>query len=159
MNNKNYINKSWQDTIDGSTFKVENPFTEEIIKRGFSKIDQGAYKLVYSKNRLGYSLITFLFNLLNHTKFTDIYSGYLIFRRENINPNKLRGCSHLPAQSELTRIILFTPFCLQLSICFFTPNASTLAGPVRSIDGLAPVAIINPSQPFIAVLILSELLY
>ena len=29
-------------------------FTEEIIKRGFSKIDQGAYKLVYSKNRLGY---------------------------------------------------------------------------------------------------------
>ena len=44
----------------------------------------------YSKNRLGNSLITFLFNLLNHTKFTDIYSGYLIFRRENINPNKLR---------------------------------------------------------------------
>ena len=31
MNNKNYINKSWQDTIDGSTFKVENPFKEEII--------------------------------------------------------------------------------------------------------------------------------
>ena len=29
-------------------------FTEEITKRGFSKIDQGAYKLVYSKNRLGY---------------------------------------------------------------------------------------------------------
>lgn len=44
----------------------------------------------YSKNRLGNNLITFLFNLLNHTKFTDIYSGYLIFKRENINPNKLR---------------------------------------------------------------------
>ena len=29
-------------------------FTEELIKRGFSKIDQGAYKLVYSKNRLSY---------------------------------------------------------------------------------------------------------
>ena len=29
-------------------------FQKEIIKRGFSKIDQGAYKLVYSKNRLGY---------------------------------------------------------------------------------------------------------
>ena len=29
-------------------------FTEEILKRGFSKIDQGAYKIVYSKNRLGY---------------------------------------------------------------------------------------------------------
>lgn len=44
----------------------------------------------YSKNRLGNNLITFLFNLLNHTKFTDIYSGYLIFKRENINPNRLR---------------------------------------------------------------------
>ena len=31
MNNKNYINKSWHDANDGSTFKVENPFTEEII--------------------------------------------------------------------------------------------------------------------------------
>ena len=31
MNNKNYINKSWQDAKDGSTLKVENPFTEEII--------------------------------------------------------------------------------------------------------------------------------
>ena len=31
MNNKNYINKSWHDANDGSTFKVENPFTEKII--------------------------------------------------------------------------------------------------------------------------------
>ena len=29
-------------------------FRGEIIKRGFSKIDEGAYKLVYSKNKLGY---------------------------------------------------------------------------------------------------------
>jgi hypothetical protein len=29
-------------------------FASELIKRGFSKIDQGAYKLVYSKNRLSY---------------------------------------------------------------------------------------------------------
>ena len=44
----------------------------------------------YSKNRMGNNVITFLFNLLNHTTFTDIYSGYLIFRRSNITPNKLR---------------------------------------------------------------------
>jgi len=31
MNNKNYINKSWHNASDGSMFKVENPFTEEII--------------------------------------------------------------------------------------------------------------------------------
>ena len=44
----------------------------------------------YSRNRIGNNFITFLFNLLNHTTFTDIYSGYLIFRRSNITPNKLR---------------------------------------------------------------------
>ena len=44
----------------------------------------------YSKNRIGNNFITFLFNLLNRTSFTDIYSGYLIFRRLNIAPNKLR---------------------------------------------------------------------
>jgi len=44
----------------------------------------------YSKNRIGNNFITWLFNLLNHTTFTDIYSGYLIFRRSNIVPNKLR---------------------------------------------------------------------
>jgi glycosyltransferase involved in cell wall biosynthesis len=44
----------------------------------------------YSKNRIGNNFITWLFNLLNHTTFTDIYSGYLIFRRSNIAPNKLR---------------------------------------------------------------------
>ena len=44
----------------------------------------------YSKNRIGNNFITWLFNLLNHTTFTDIYSGYIIFRRSNIVPNKLR---------------------------------------------------------------------
>ena len=44
----------------------------------------------YSKNKIGNNFITWLFNLLNHTTFTDIYSGYLIFRRSNIAPNKLR---------------------------------------------------------------------
>ena len=44
----------------------------------------------YSKNRIGNNFITTLFNLLNRTKFSDIYSGYLIFRRSNIDPMKLR---------------------------------------------------------------------
>lgn len=44
----------------------------------------------YSKNRIGNNFITSLFNLLNHTTFSDIYSGYLIFRRSNITPNSLR---------------------------------------------------------------------
>ena len=31
MNQKNYINNQWLDANDGSTFDVENPFTEKII--------------------------------------------------------------------------------------------------------------------------------
>ncbi len=31
MKYKNYINNEWVDARDGSTFDVENPFTEEII--------------------------------------------------------------------------------------------------------------------------------
>ena len=44
----------------------------------------------YARNRIGNNFITSLFNLLNNTTFTDIYSGYLIFRRANIIPSKLR---------------------------------------------------------------------
>lgn len=31
MNQQNYINNEWKDALDGSTFDVENPFTEETI--------------------------------------------------------------------------------------------------------------------------------
>ena len=31
-----------------------NSFTNEIKKKGFQKIGEGAYKLIYSKNKLGY---------------------------------------------------------------------------------------------------------
>ena len=31
VNNKNYINNDWVDALDGKTFEVENPYTEEII--------------------------------------------------------------------------------------------------------------------------------
>ena len=31
VKNKNYINNKWVDAIDGETFDIENPFTEQII--------------------------------------------------------------------------------------------------------------------------------
>ena len=40
------------------------------------------------------------------------------------------------------------PTLLQLSNCLYTPNASTFAGPVRSNDALAPVAITKASISF-----------
>ena len=33
MQNKNYIDNTWVDALDGKTFDVENPFTEETISK------------------------------------------------------------------------------------------------------------------------------
>ena len=47
----------------------------------------------YFFHKLGNKLITFLFNLLYNSTFTDIYSCYLCFKRELIDPNKLKSNS------------------------------------------------------------------
>lgn len=43
----------------------------------------------YFWHKLGNGCITLLFNLLNNTTFTDVYSGYLLFRRDLLAPGEL----------------------------------------------------------------------
>lgn len=43
----------------------------------------------YYWHKLGNRTITFIFNVLNNTTFTDIYSGYIVFRRSLIDPGSL----------------------------------------------------------------------
>ena len=43
----------------------------------------------YFWHKLGNKLITFIFNITNNTTFTDIYSGYIIFRRDLIDHKNL----------------------------------------------------------------------
>lgn len=45
----------------------------------------------YYWHKVGNRFITFVFNILNNTTFTDIYSGYLVFRRNLIEPDLLRS--------------------------------------------------------------------
>ena len=40
---------------------------------------------------VGNKLITLIFNLLNNTTFSDIYCCYLLYKRENLNENKLKS--------------------------------------------------------------------
>tara|TARA_B100001540_G_scaffold296007_1_gene297320 strand:+ start:11 stop:700 length:690 start_codon:yes stop_codon:yes gene_type:complete len=47
----------------------------------------------YFYHKVGNRVITFLFNLLYNTTFTDIYSCYLSFKRELIQPNNLKSNS------------------------------------------------------------------
>jgi glycosyltransferase involved in cell wall biosynthesis len=44
----------------------------------------------YFWHKVGNQVITLLFNVLNNTTFTDIYSGYLMFRRSLVSPDELK---------------------------------------------------------------------
>jgi glycosyltransferase involved in cell wall biosynthesis len=46
-------------------------------------------RVFYFWHRLGNSFITLLFNLVNNTTFTDIYSCYLVFKRQLVDAERL----------------------------------------------------------------------
>ena len=47
-------------------------------------------RVSYFWHKLGNRLITFTFNILNNTTFTDIYSCYLLYRRNLVDPAELK---------------------------------------------------------------------
>lgn len=47
-------------------------------------------RVSYFWHKVGNRLITFIFNILNNTTFTDVYSCYLMFRRELVDPKLLK---------------------------------------------------------------------
>ncbi len=47
-------------------------------------------RVSYFWHKVGNYLITFIFNILNNTTFTDVYSCYLMYRRELVNPDELK---------------------------------------------------------------------
>jgi len=47
-------------------------------------------RVSYFWHKLGNKFITFVFNLLNNTTFTDVYSCYLLYRSELIDPLELK---------------------------------------------------------------------
>ncbi len=46
-------------------------------------------RVAYFWHKVGNRFITFLFNVINNTTFTDIYSCYLLFKRELLIPDRL----------------------------------------------------------------------
>jgi glycosyltransferase involved in cell wall biosynthesis len=46
-------------------------------------------RVQYFSHKIGNRLITLIFNVLNNTTFTDIYTCYLLYKRELINPDEL----------------------------------------------------------------------
>ena len=58
----------------------------------------------YYWHRLGNKLITLIFNILNNSTFSDIYSGFFVFRKALIDPKSLT-CNGWGQQAEILSAI------------------------------------------------------
>lgn len=62
-------------------------------------------RVAYFWHKIGNHLITVLFNILNNTTFTDIYSCYLLYRRDLLDPEKLQAMGWAQHAEILTRLV------------------------------------------------------
>ena len=63
-------------------------------------------KVSYFWHKVGNRVITFVFNILNNTTYTDIYSCYLMYKRVLVDPTNLRSfgwAQHAEILSEANR--------------------------------------------------------
>ncbi len=62
-------------------------------------------RVAYFWHKVGNRVITLLFNILYNTTFTDIYSCYLLYRRDLLEPYKLRSTGWDQHAEILARIV------------------------------------------------------
>jgi len=71
-----------------------------------SRLIGGTYTRVhYFWHKVGNKFITLIFNLLNNTTFTDIYSCYVLFRRKLLNPYQLKTNGWQQQAEILTKVV------------------------------------------------------
>tara|TARA_B100001057_G_scaffold468816_1_gene528422 strand:- start:625 stop:1314 length:690 start_codon:yes stop_codon:yes gene_type:complete len=71
-------------------FYVIKNFNAEVII-GSRNLSPDYVRVYNFFHKLGNKVITGIFNLLNNTTFTDIYSCYLCFKKESIDVNKIKS--------------------------------------------------------------------
>ena len=62
-------------------------------------------RIAYFWHKVGNFIITFLFNVVNNTTFTDIYSRYVLYKREYIDPDALRTNGWEQQAEILTKVV------------------------------------------------------
>ena len=65
-------------------------FNADIVM-GSRMIASPITRVSYFWHKVGNYFITFMFNILNNTTFTDIYSCYLLYRRDLVDPLKIKS--------------------------------------------------------------------
>ena len=68
---------------------------------------------------VGNRLITLLFNVLFNTTFTDIYCGYLIYRRKLLDPRRLKTRRWEQQAEILARIVPKANRMFEIPISYF----------------------------------------
>jgi len=76
----------------GEYYKLFSPVTkfDADVVIGSRFIAPEYTRVSYFWHKLGNRVLTFVFNILNNTTFTDIYSCYLMYRRDLVDPKSLK---------------------------------------------------------------------
>ena len=73
----------------------------------------------YFWNKVGNRCITLLFDILHNSTLTDIYSGYLIYRRELLNPENLRTSGWEQQAEILSKIVTNSAKIYEVPITYY----------------------------------------
>jgi glycosyltransferase involved in cell wall biosynthesis len=76
-------------------------------------------RVAYFWHKIGNRFITLLFNVINNTTFTDIYTCYLIFRRSLVKPEELRTSGWEQQAEILTLAVKRSKVYYEVPICYY----------------------------------------
>lgn len=76
-------------------------------------------RVAYFWHKFGNRFITLLFNVINNTTFTDIYTCYLIFRRSLVRPEDLKTVGWEQQAEILTLAVKRSKVYYEVPICYY----------------------------------------
>src|ERR1022692_1604216 len=76
-------------------------------------------RVAYFWHRVGNRFLTLIFNVINNTTFTDIYSCYLMFRRSLIDPDELKTMGWEQQAEILSLAVKRSKVYYEVPICYY----------------------------------------
>jgi glycosyltransferase involved in cell wall biosynthesis len=76
-------------------------------------------RVAYFWHKMGNRFITLMFNVINNTTFTDIYTCYLVFRRSLVQPEELKTVGWEQQAEILTLAVKRSKVYYEVPICYY----------------------------------------
>lgn len=76
-------------------------------------------RVAYFWHRVGNRFLTLIFNVINNTTFTDIYTCYLVFRRSLIKPDELKTMGWEQQAEILSLAVKRSKVYYEVPICYY----------------------------------------